>query len=121
MWNYVDSSDPTLGNSLFGAVPLVKNAYIDKCKHSGYAIRFDAKGTFSFPNSGFGKNVIIFGVDMGSSLHVDNKKKDILILRESPTQRLYDTGLTAEKNYLINFAVTRKDLCLSLHYNGANR
>ena len=28
MWNYVDSSDPTQGNSLFGAVKLLKNADI---------------------------------------------------------------------------------------------
>ena len=36
--------------------------------------------------NGFGENVIIFGVDMSSSVHVDNKKKDILILVEGPTQ-----------------------------------
>ena len=33
-----------------------------------------------------GGNVIIFGVDMSSSLHIDNKNKDILILVEGPTQ-----------------------------------
>ena len=26
LWNYLDSSNPTLKNSLFGAVKLVKNA-----------------------------------------------------------------------------------------------
>ena len=31
---------------------------------------------FSFPGSGFGQNVIIFGVDMSSSIRID-KKKDI--------------------------------------------
>ena len=36
--------------------------------------------------NGIVKNVIIFGVDMSSSVHVDNKKKDILILGEGPTQ-----------------------------------
>ena len=36
--------------------------------------------------NGFGENVIIFGVHMSSSVHVDNKKKDILILGEGPTQ-----------------------------------
>ena len=36
MWNYEDSSDPTLENSLFGDVKLVKNADIDKHKYSGY-------------------------------------------------------------------------------------
>ena len=34
MWNYVDSSYPTLRNSLFGTVKLVKeNAEIDKYKY----------------------------------------------------------------------------------------
>ena len=75
LWNYVDSSDPRLGNSLFGAVKLVKNADIDKCKYSGYGIGFDTKGTFSFPTGEFGKNVIISGADMSSSVHADNKKK----------------------------------------------
>ena len=35
---------------------------------------------------------------MSSSVHVDNKKKDILILGEGPTQGLDDTKLNAEKN-----------------------
>ena len=34
------------------------------------------KWAFSFPNGGFGKNVM-FGADMSSSAHVNNKKKDI--------------------------------------------
>ena len=56
---------------------------------------------------------------MSSSVHIDNKKKDILILGKGPTQGLEHT-LTAEKMYSINFTVTRKKFCLSLHYNGAN-
>ena len=34
---------------------------------------------------------------MSSYLHVDNKKKDILVLCEGPWQRLDGTILTAEK------------------------
>ena len=30
LWNYVDSGDPTLGNSLYDANELVKNADTDK-------------------------------------------------------------------------------------------
>ena len=56
---------------------------------------------------------------MNSSALVDNKKKDIFILGKGPTQGLEHT-LTAEKMYSINFTVTRKKFCLSLHYNGAN-
>ena len=46
-------------------------------------------------------------------------KKDILVLEKGTTQGLEYT-LTAEKMYAINFTVTKKKFCLSLHYNGAN-
>ena len=72
-----------------------------------------------FVTTGLGQNVIIFGVDMSSSTKIDNRKKDILILGKGPTQGLEHT-LSAEKMYSINFTVTRKKFCLSLHHNGAN-
>ena len=75
--------------------------------------------SFSFPSGGFDQNVTIFGVDMSSSAYIDNKEKDILVLRKGPTQGLEHTQ-TAEKMYSINFTVTKKTFCLSLHYNGAN-
>ena len=56
---------------------------------------------------------------MNSSSYIDNKKKDILILGNGPTQRLEHT-LTAEKFYSINFTKENTKFCLSLHYNGAN-
>ena len=43
---------------------------------------------------------------MSSSAHIDNKKKDILILGSGPTQGLEHT-LTVEKMYCINFTVTK--------------
>ena len=64
--------DPTLKNCLFGAVTLTKNADIDKYGYSGYGIGFDRRGSFSFPGGGYGQNVLIFGVDMSSSPHIDN-------------------------------------------------
>ena len=57
---------------------------------------------------------------MSASVHVDNKKKNILIIGIGPTQGLGEHSLTAEKMYSIDFTVTRNKLCLSLHYNGAN-
>ena len=56
---------------------------------------------------------------MSSSIHIDNKKKDILVLRRGPTQGL-KSPLTAEKRYSINFTVTKKKFYLRLHYNVAN-
>ena len=46
-------------------------------------------------------------------------KKDILILRKDPIQGL-EHPLTTKKLYSINFTVTRKKFCLSLHYNEAD-
>ena len=48
---------------------------------------------------------------MSSSVHVDNKGKDILILGEEPTQGLDDTTLTSEAKYPINFIQSRKTSC----------
>ena len=57
---------------------------------------------------------------MNSSVHVDNKGKDILILGKGPTQGLGEHSLTEEKMYSVNYTDHRKTCCLSLHYNGAN-
>ena len=64
----------TLENYLFGAVSLTKNADIDQYKYSGYGIGFDRHGEFSFGSKGFGRYAIIFGVDLSSSVHANNKK-----------------------------------------------
>ena len=56
---------------------------------------------------------------MSSSVHVDNKKKYILMLGKGPTQGL-EHKITTEKMYSINFTVTKKKFCLSLHCNGGN-
>ena len=67
-----------------------------------------------------GRNVTILGADMTSSMHIDNKNKDILILGERPTQGLDDTTLTAKAKYPINFKQPKKRYVLSLYYNGSN-
>ena len=56
---------------------------------------------------------------MSFSAHIDNKKKDIIVLGKAPIQGLERT-LTAEKIYSINFTVTTKKFCLGLHCNGRN-
>ena len=81
---------------------------------------FDSRSEFSCTDGCMRKNVIIFGADMSSFVHIDNKNKDILILVERPTQGLDDITLTAEAKYPINFAQSRKRFVLSLHYNGSN-
>ena len=75
---------------LIWSVKLTKNTDLDKYKHISYGIGFDCGSEFLFTDGSFGKNVIIFGVDMSSSVHID-KEKDIVILGEGPTQGLDDT------------------------------
>ena len=79
---------------------MIKNTDIDKFWFSGYGIGFDRRWSFPFPGSGFGSNVIIVGVDMSSSVHVDNKKKDILIIGKGPIQGLGKHSSTTEKKYI---------------------
>ena len=56
---------------------------------------------------------------MSFSTHIDNKKKDKLVLGIGPTQGLEHT-LTPEKMYSINCTVTKKKFCLNLYDNGAD-
>ena len=69
----------------------------------------------------FRKNITIFGARICSSVHVDNKKKDILILGTGPADGLDDTTSTAEKKYSLNFTEQQKKFCLRLLYNEVNR
>ena len=78
----------------------IENADVDKYKYTGYGV-----------GGGYGEVVIIFGADMNSSTHFDNKGKDILILGIGPMQGLGEHSLTVEKMYSINFTEdTKKNL-----------
>ena len=57
---------------------------------------------------------------MSLSVHIDNKRTDILILGKGPTQGLDGNTFTAEPLYSINFTQSGKRFVLSLHYNGSN-
>ena len=53
---------------------------------------------------------------MSSSAHIDNKKKDILVLGKGPAQVLENT-LTAEKMYSINFTLKKRNfvkVCITM-------
>ena len=53
-------------------------------------------------------------------MHIDNKKKETLVLGEGTTQELDDTAITAKAKYFIDFSKSQRRFCLSLHYNGSN-
>ena len=114
------NTDFTLKICLFGSVKLTKNAYPDKYKYSGYFIGLDSRSFYLLPDNTTRRNVIIFGADMDSSVHIDNKGKDIFIIGDVPTQGLDDTTLAVETIYSINFTKLLRKFCLSLHYNGRN-
>ena len=78
-------TDFTISNCLFGFVKLTKTTDLDKFKYTGYGIGFDSCGEYSSPESGVGKNVFVFGVNMSSSVHINNKGKDVLILGKRTT------------------------------------
>ena len=98
LWLFTVGKDFVLQNPLFVAVRLAKNTEFDKYKYSECDIGFYTCRSFSLSDvSGFGKNVIIFGADMSSSVHIDNKKKETLFVGKDPRDGLDDTTPTAEE------------------------
>ena len=59
---------------MFGSAKQTKNADSDKYKYSGYGIGFDLHSEFSLADGSIGRNVIIFGAHMSSTVYVDDKK-----------------------------------------------
>ena len=90
--NYNISSYSTLENCLFGAVSLNEDVDVDQYRYSGYGIGFDRRGRFSFGN-GFGRNVIIWGAYMSSSVHANNKTRNILVLAKDFIQGIDNTTI----------------------------
>ena len=100
---------------MFRAVSFNKNADIDQYKYSEYGIGFDRGREFSF-GSELSKNCIIFGADLSSSSHANNKKSNILVLGKDFVQGINGTTIYTEKLYSINFTEKKKlKNCLSLH------
>ena len=62
----------------------------------------------------------LFWADMSSSVHIDNKNKDISVLGEGPTQRLDETILITEEWHPISFTQLGKRFVLRVHYNGSS-
>ena len=76
-------------NCLFGAIKLANttNSDTDKWQYSGYGIGFDLTGSFTHPDGRIGKNVIIFGADLGNSRHATNKTQSVLVLGHGLIQK----------------------------------
>ena len=115
-------TDFTLGNCLFRSARLTKNVDLDKYKYSCHRIGFISCSEFSLPDGSMGKACIIFGADMNSFVHIDNKGKNMFILGEGSTQGLHDTILTEAIKAIDpkNFTQPNKKFVLSLCCNGSN-
>ena len=95
--------DFTLENYLFGSVKITKNTDVNKYKYSGYGIGFDGKGVFTHPTGSFGNNAIIFGVDMSSSVHIDDKKKRHFNSWKGFSTRIRRAFINCRKNVFSQF------------------
>ena len=113
------SSSNVFKNSLFGAIKITKpNNTTDpeKIVYSGYGISFDRTGQFTHSDGTQARNVIILGVDLSTSNHNTNKKRNILVLGHGLIQKINSTTIYVEKMYSPNFRAENKAFCL--YYNG---
>ena len=99
---------------LIGSVKLTKNADPNKYKDTGYSIGFDLRSGLFLPDRSIGGKIIIFGADMSSSGHADNKNKDILILGEG---QIWQYCINS-RSKICYFTQSGKRFVLNLHYNG---
>ena len=81
----------------------MKNSDKEKYVNSGYGIRFDSGGFWSFRNEN-ARNFIIFGVDNSSSSHSDNFKNNFLILDEGLTYGVNGSLGSPQKKFDITFS-----------------
>ena len=121
------NTDYTIQNALFGAMKITKNTDSSKNNYKGYGLCFDEGGEFghavkqgNFNRTTNAKNVIIFGVDVSSSVHATNRANNIYVMGKEFIQGINDTTIYAEKLFHNNFTEHGVKFVLSLHYNGDN-
>ena len=81
------NTDYTIQNALFGVMKITKNTDYSKNDFTGYGLCFDEGGEFghtvkqrNFNYTTNARNVIIFGVDMSSSIHATNRANNIYVM-----------------------------------------
>ena len=90
----------TLKTCLFGTAKLTKNVDKSKFTYNGRGTSFNGKGYWSFDND-TARNVVIFGVDISSSPHINNLKNDFLVLGERTTEGINGSVGAAEKKLVL--------------------
>ena len=121
------NTDYTIQNALFGAMEITKNVDYSKNNYTGYGLCFDEGGEFghtvkqgNFNRTTNARNVIIFSVDMSSSIHATNRANNIYVMGKEFIQGINDTTIYAEKLFHNNFTELGEKFVLSLHDNGDN-
>ena len=121
------NTDYTIQNALFGALKIAKNTDSSKNNYTGYGLCFDEGGEFghtvrqdNFDRTTNAKNVIIFGIDVSSSIHATNRANNIYVMGKDFIQGINDTTIYAEKLFHNNFTEFGVKFVLSLHYDGNN-
>ena len=106
---------------------ITKNTDSSKNNYIGYGLCFDEGGECGhtvkqgiFNRTTNAKNVIIFGLDMSSSVHATNRANNIYVMGKDFIQGTNDTTIYAEKPFHNNFAEFGVKFVLSLHYNGGD-
>ena len=106
---------------------ITKNTDSSKNNYTGNGLCFDQGSEFghtvkqgNFNRTTNAKNVIVFGVDMSSSVHVANRANNIYVMSKDFIQGINDTTIYVEKLFHNNFTEFGVKFVLSLHYNGDN-
>ena len=121
------NTDYTIQSALFGDMKITKSTDSSENNYKGYGLCFDEGGEFghtvkqgNFNRTTNAKNVIIFGVDMSSSVHATNRVNNIYVTGKEFIQGNNDTTIYAEKLFHNNFTEHGVKFVLSLHYNDDN-
>ena len=121
------NTDYTIQNALFGTMKITKNTDSSKNNYTGYGLCFDEGGEIghtvkqgNFNRSKNAKNVIIFGVDMSSSVLATNRANNIYVMGKDFIQGINHTTIYVETLFHNNFTEFGVKFVLSLHYNGDN-
>ena len=109
----------TVQNALSGAMQITKISDTSKYNYKGYGICFDEGGTFghTITEGGFGhtanaRNVLIFGVEMGFSVHATNRANHFYFMGTEFVQSINDTTIYAKKKTFIEtLQILVKNLC----------
>ena len=78
------------------------------------------RGSYSHSNGTNARNLLIFGCDLPSSIHENNRAISVLVLDKGLIQKTNNYRLYAEEPLKTNCTAPNKTFVLILHYNSSN-